>query len=143
MILITKDKLDSEIVRQRISKDTNGAVCMFLGTTRSTHQGRDVMYLEYETYYEMAEKKLIDISKDIYDKWQLDDVAYLHRIGRVDIGEISLIVGVAAPHRKEAFLACQYSVDLIKKIVPIWKKEVYVDGEVWIGTPEDTAMRNF
>ena len=91
----------------------------------------------------IIQKKLIDISKDIYDKWQLDDVAYLHRIGRVDIGEISLIVGVAAPHRKEAFLACQYSVDLIKKIVPIWKKEVYVDGEVWIGTPEDTAMRNF
>ncbi len=143
MILITQDKLDSERVRQKISKDTNGAVCMFLGTTRSTHRGRDVMYLEYETYYEMAEKKLTDISKDIYDKWQLDDVAYLHRIGRVDIGEISLIVGIAAPHRKEAFLACQYSVDLIKKIVPIWKKEVYVGGEVWIGTPEDIAMRNF
>jgi molybdopterin synthase catalytic subunit len=143
LILITQDKLDSERVRQKISKDTNGAVCMFLGTTRSTHRGRDVMYLEYETYYEMAEKKLTDISKDIYDKWQLDDVAYLHRIGRVDIGEISLIVGIAAPHRKEAFLACQYSVDLIKKIVPIWKKEVYVGGEVWIGTPEDIAMRNF
>ena len=142
MILITQDKLDSEVVRQKISKDTNGAVCIFLGSTRSTHQGRDVMYLEYETYHKMAEKKLIDISNEIYDKWQLYDVAYLHRIGRVDIGEISLIVGIAAPHSKEAFLACQYSVDLIKKTVPIWKKEVYVGGEVWIGTPEDMAMRN-
>ena len=101
------------------------------------------MYPNFQNGLTQIEKKLIDISKDIYDKWQLDDVAYLHRIGRVDIGEISLIVGIAAPHRKEAFLACQYSVDLIKKIVPIWKKEVYVDGEVWIGTPEDTAMRNF
>ena len=66
MILITQDKLDSEVVRQKISKDTNGAVCIFLGSTRSTHQGRDVMYLEYETYHKMAEKKLIDISNEIY-----------------------------------------------------------------------------
>jgi molybdopterin synthase catalytic subunit len=95
--------------------------------------GKSVLYLEYEAYEPMALKKLSEIADEVTEKWGIEDVAIVHRIGRLEIEDVSLVVAIASPHRKEAFQACGYVVDRIKEDVPIWKKEVFEDGEVWVG----------
>ena len=132
MIEVTHDVLHPERITARVRADGNGAVVTFLGVTRDTNEGRKVLYLDYEAYQPMAEKKLAEIADEIRGRWNAQDVAIAHRLGRLRIGEVSLVVAVASPHRKEAFEACQYSVDRIKQIVPIWKKEFFEGGEVWI-----------
>ena len=122
-------------------RDTNGAVLTFLGTTRSFTRGRRVLHLEYEAYRPMADNKLAEIADEIRERWDVEDVAIAHRLGRLEIGDISLVVAVASPHRERAFEACQYSVDRIKQIVPIWKKEYFEGGEVWVGSQEDDHLR--
>ena len=133
MILITREPLDPEAITATVRKDTNGGVVTFLGTTRNDSDGRRVLYLEYEAYEGMAEKMLGRIAGEIRQRWGITDVSIAHRFGRLEIGEISLVVAVASPHRGEAFQACQYVVDRVKQNVPIWKKEVFEDGEVWVG----------
>ena len=132
MIEITDQPLDSERVTKLIRRDSNGAVVTFLGTTRDHFEGKRVLRLEYEAYYEMALKKLEEIRREMQEEFGVEDVAISHRTGVVDIGDISLIVAVAAPHRKEAFYACHKVVDRVKEVVPIWKKEVYEDGSRWV-----------
>ena len=139
MIEITHEPLDPEAITAKVGKNSNGAVVTFLGTTRSFTGNRKVLHLEYEAYQPMADKMLAEIVDEIRQRWSLEDVAVAHRLGRLEIGEISLVVAVASPHRKEAFAACQYSVDRIKQIVPIWKKEFFEDGEVWVGSHEEVA----
>ena len=141
MIDITYNALDPEAVTAKVRRDTNGAVITFLGTTRSFTGERRVLHLEYEAYRPMADNKLADIASEIRQRWHVQDVAISHRLGRLEIGDISLVVAVASPHRKDAFEACQYSVDRIKQIVPIWKKEYFEGGEVWVGSQEDTQAR--
>ena len=137
MIEITHEPLDPEAITAKVKKDSNGAVVTFLGTTRDFNHGRRVLRLEYEAYRPMADKKLAEIVDEIRERWPIEDVAIAHRLGPLEIGDISLVVAVAAPHRKEAFAACQYSVDRIKQMVPIWKKEHFEGGEVWVGSQED------
>lgn len=137
MIEITYQPLDPEAITARVRKDSNGAVVTFLGTTRDQTANRKVLFLEYEAYRPMADAKLAEIVQEIRARWKVEDVAIAHRLGRLEIGEISLVVAVAAPHRKEAFAACAYSVDRIKQIVPIWKKEFFEGGEVWVGSQEE------
>ena len=137
MIHITHEPLDPESITAKVSGDSNGAVLTFLGTTRNVTRDRKVLYLEYEAYRPMADKMLAEIAAEMKRKWPVEDVAIAHRLGRLEIGETSLVVAVAAGHRKEAFAACQYSVDRIKQIVPIWKKEFFEDGEVWVGSQAD------
>ena len=132
MIEITDQPLDAERVTNLVRRDSNGAVVTFLGTTRDDFEGKRVLRLEYEAYYDMALKKLEEIRREMQEEFGVEDVAISHRTGVVDIGEISLIVAVAAPHRKEAFYACHKVVDRVKEIVPIWKKEVYEDGSRWV-----------
>ena len=132
MIEVTHEPLDSEVVTRKVVKDTNGAVVTFLGTTRDNFEGKRVITLEYEAFEEMAVKKLEEIRQGLMAEFQIEDVAIAHRIGRVDIGQISLVVAVASPHRKEAFLACHEAVDRLKSTVPIWKKEIYEDGSRWV-----------
>ena len=132
MIDITHLPLDPEGVTAKVRKDTNGAVVTFLGTTRNNFEGKRVVTLEYEAFEEMALKKLEEIRQELMAEFTIEDVAISHRIGRVDIGEISLVVAVASPHRKEAFLACHQAVDRLKETVPIWKKEVYEEGSRWV-----------
>ena len=132
MIEITDQPLDPERVTNLVRQDGNGAVVTFLGTTRDNFDGKRVLRLEYEAYYGMALKKLEEICREMREEFGVDDVAISHRTGLVDIGQISLIVAVAAPHRKEAFDACHKVVDRVKEIVPIWKKEVYEDGSRWV-----------
>ena len=141
MIEITNEPLDPEAITARVRRPANGAVVTFLGTTRGNTGDRKVLHLEYEAYVPMAEKKLAEIAQEMRDRFNVDDVAIAHRLGRLEIEEISLVVAVASAHRKDAFAACQYSVDRIKQTVPIWKKEYFEGGEVWIESPEDVAAR--
>ena len=132
MIELTTDPLNPEKITAQVRRDTNGAVVTFLGATRNNFQGKQVITLEYEAYEEMALKKLGEVREELQAQFDLEDIAISHRIGTVPIGEISLVVAVASPHRKEAFQACQAAVDRIKEIVPIWKKEVYEEGSRWV-----------
>ena len=132
MIAITANPLDQERITAKLRKDTNGAVVTFLGTTRVFSEGKRVVKLEYEAYEEMALKKLEEIRQEMQAEFGIEDIAISHRIGPVDIGQISLVVAVASPHRKEAFLACHKIVDRVKEIVPIWKKEIFEDGARWV-----------
>lgn len=132
MIEITYQPLDPDRITAEVRQDTNGAVVTFLGTTRNYSEGKRVVKLEYEAYEDMALKKLEEIRQEMRAEFEVEDIAIAHRIGPVDIGQISLVVAVASPHRKEAFLACHQVVDRIKEIVPIWKKEVFEDGSRWV-----------
>ncbi|PKB73082.1 MAG: hypothetical protein BZY75_03735 [SAR202 cluster bacterium Io17-Chloro-G7] len=132
MIELAHEPLNPEKVTSKIRRDTNGAVVTFLGTTRNNFQGKQVLTLEYEAYEEMALKKLGEVRAELQAEFELEDIAISHRIGTVPIGEISLVVAVASPHRKLAFEACQQAVDRIKEVVPIWKKEVYEEGSRWV-----------
>ena len=141
MIEITYDALDPEAITDRVRSGSAGAVITFLGTTRDNTADRDVLYLEYEAYEPMAEKKLAEVAQEMMDRWPLTGVAISHRLGRLEITDISLVVAVASQHRGYAFEAAQYSVDRLKQVVPIWKKEFFQGGEVWVESPEDVAMR--
>ena len=132
MIELTYDILNPERVTALVRNDTNGAVVTFLGTTRNNFQGRRVVTLEYEAFEEMAVKKLEEIRQEIRAEFSIEDIAIAHRIGLVPIGEVSLVVAVASPHRVEAFHACHKAVDRLKETVPIWKKEVFEDGSRWV-----------
>lgn len=133
MIKVTRQELAPQPITASVRRDTNGAVVTFLGATRRSSQGKEVLYLEYEAYEPMALKELEQIKREVASRWDIDDIAIAHRVGRLEIGDISLVVAVASPHRKEAFEACHYVVDRIKETVPIWKKEVFEDGEAWVG----------
>ena len=136
MIEITREPLNPEQITAKVRKKTNGAVVTFLGTTRLYAEGRKVVHLEYEAYEQMALKEMEAIRQEIRNEWGIEDVAMVHRIGRVDIGEISMVVVVASPHRKEAFQACHRIVDRIKETVTIWKKEFFEDGARWVACEE-------
>ena len=132
MIEITEQQLDSEKITNLVRRDSNGAVVTILGNTRDNFEGKGVIRLEYEAYVKMAVKKLEEIRQEMMKQFGIKDIAISHRIGIVDIGETSLVVAVASPHRTEAFQACHKVVDRVKEIVPIWKKEVYADGSRWV-----------
>src|SRR5262249_28712215 len=110
------------------------AVATFIGTTRNNNEGRRVIALDYEAYPEMAEKELIRLGEEARRKWQICRMAIVHRVGPVQIAEPSVMIAVSAAHREAAFAACRFAIEEIKKTVPIWKKEVYEGGEIWIGT---------
>ena len=114
-----------------------GATVTFVGTTRDNTAGRRVLFLEYEAYRPMADEQLARVADEMRDRWDLTGVAIHHRLGKLAIGEASLVVAVSSAHRKEAFEACHYSIDRIKQIVPIWKKEFFEGGEVWVGSQSD------
>ena len=116
-----------------------GAVNLFVGTTRvDESDGNSVEYLEYEAYRPMADKKLEEIGAEIRGRWPVGHVAIVHRLGRVDPGESSVAIVVASPRRGPAFEACRYAIERIKEIVPIWKREVWSDGYVWVGSQVGT-----
>ena len=136
MIEVSRLSLDPDQITSLVRKDTNGAVVTFLGTTRDNFQSKRVLTLEYEAFEEMALKKMEEIRRELQAEFNIDDVAISHRIGAVPIGQISLVVAVASPHRKEAFLACHKAVDRVKEIVPIWKKEIFEEGSRWVASED-------
>ena len=133
MIHITSEPLNPEAITNTVRKNSNGAVLTFLGITRNFSEGRNVLYLEYEAYQPMAQNMLLQIKSEVNAHWNIEDMAIAHRIGHLDVGDISLIVAIGSPHRKEALEASEYAIDRIKQIVPIWKKEVFEGGEEWLG----------
>ena len=132
MIDIVETDLELEPLVQCVRKNSNGAVVTFLGVVRGFSRGRNVLYLEYEAYRDMAIRKMHQVADEVREKWVIDDIAMLHRVGHLEVGERSVAIAVGAPHRKAAFEACEYAIDRLKEIVPIWKKEVWEGGEAWI-----------
>ncbi len=133
MIEITSSPIIAQPVIDSVRKNTHDAVVTFVGTVRNNSEGKQVLYLEYEAYPAMAEKKLNEIAKEIQTRWGIGDIAVVHRVGRLEIGDIAIVIAIGSPHWQEAFEACQYAIDRIKEAVPIWKKEFYEDGSAWIG----------
>lgn len=113
----------------------DGAVCLFLGVVRNENAGRPVRHLEYEAFDEMARPMLEDLAAEARRRFAVTDVHIVHRLGRMEIGETSVAIAVASPHRGAAFDACRHVIDTLKKTVPIWKKEFYADGAVWLEGP--------
>jgi molybdopterin synthase catalytic subunit len=146
MFKIVDEPIDATRLGELVRTEADGAVCIFLGVARKFSRGREVVHLEYEAYPEMAEKKMAEIGDEIKAKFGVERVAILHRTGVLKIGEASVGIAIATPHRGESFEACQYAIDRLKEVVPIWKKEVWSNGEQWIGwdgnVPEGLAAPN-
>ena len=131
--LVTGEPLDLAAAVAEVASADAGAVATFVGTVRRSSRGRDVLYLEYEAYEEMAEPMLHRLGDELKKKYGLSDVAIHHRIGRVEIGEPSVVIAVSSPHRAASLDACREAIDTLKESIPLWKKEVYAGGEEWIG----------
>lgn len=112
--------------------DADGALCVFVGTVRDLNRGRRVLRLEYEAYESMALPLMEEIAAETRRRWPVTAVRIVHRLGALAIGDASVAVAVASPHRDEAFAACRYAIDTLKQTVPIWKKEFYADGSAWL-----------
>lgn len=134
---ITEEPLDTRAIESLVADPGSGAIVTFTGTVRNTARGKAVTELDYEAYAPAAEKMLRRIGDEIYERWAISRVAIVHRIGKLTVGEASVVIAVSAPHREEAFEACRYAIARIKEIVPIWKKEHYADGAAWIGSEAD------
>ena len=131
---ITDQPINMQELADFVADPAAGAMATFVGMTRNTNEGRKVVRLEYECYPGMAEKEMMKIAEEALSRWPIRKVAMLHRIGRVDIGEASVAIAVSSGHRHAAFEACHYAINQLKEIVPIWKKELYDGGELWIGS---------
>jgi MoaE-MoaD fusion protein len=130
---LSESALDLAAAVAEVETAEAGAIATFTGTTRIHSRGRTVQHLDYEAYPGMAERVMAEIAEALKAKYELCDVAIHHRVGRVEVGERSVVIAVSAPHRRDALAACQDAIDTLKERVPLWKKEVYEGGEEWIG----------
>jgi molybdopterin synthase catalytic subunit len=134
MFRVTTEALKLQELVDFVTDPEAGAIATFIGTTRNNNEGRKVIALDYDAYPEMAAKELTRLGEEARKKWQICRMAIVHRIGPVQITEPSVMIAVSAAHREAAFAACRFAIEEIKRTVPIWKKEVYEGGEIWIGT---------
>jgi molybdopterin synthase catalytic subunit len=133
MIALTHDVIDYASLTDRVCRPGCGGVVLFLGTVRDLTGDVRTIALEYESYGPMAEKKLAEVEAEVRAKWPVGDVAIVHRLGRLTVGEVSVAIAVSCPHRADAFEACRYAIDRVKELVPIWKQEQAPSGErEWI-----------
>jgi molybdopterin synthase catalytic subunit len=133
MIEITDQPIDYAAVTERVRSPRAGAVCVFLGTVREFTGERRTVALEYESFEEMALKKLDELEHEARRRWPVIELALVHRVGDLALGEVSVAVAVSCPHRHESFEACRWLIDTLKQVVPIWKKEVWDDGtKEWV-----------
>jgi molybdopterin synthase catalytic subunit/molybdopterin converting factor small subunit len=130
---LSADRLSLDAAVDEVRSDRAGAIATFIGTTRVQSRGRTVLHLDYEAYEEMAEQVMAETANGLKRRHDLCEIAIHHRIGRVDIGEASVVIAVSAPHRQDALAACKEAIDTLKEQVPLWKKEFYEGGEEWIG----------
>lgn len=130
MARLTRERID--LAALLAAGPADGAVCLFVGVVRNENAGRRVSHLEYEAYEDMALPLMEQIAAEAARRWPVTDVRVVHRLGQLEIGEPSVAVAVASPHRPEAFAACRYVIDTLKATVPIWKKEFYENGAVWL-----------
>src|ERR1041384_3078606 len=134
MFRLSHSRLELQPLIDFVTDPEAGAIATFIGTTRNNNEGRKVIALDYEAYPEMAEKELARVGEEAKNRWPICRMAIVHRLGPVQITEPSVIIAVSSAHREGAFAACRFAIEEIKRIVPIWKKEVYEGGEIWIGT---------
>jgi len=137
MLRIVDSRISLDQLVAHVSVPDAGAIATFLGTTRASNRGRRVVDLEYEAYETMAVAEFEKIAAEARSRWALCELAIVHRIGTVPIGETSVAIAVSAPHRAEAIEACRFAIDRLKHVAPIWKKERFEGGEVWIGSLAD------
>ena len=131
--LLSTEPLDLRAAVAEVESEDAGAVATFIGTVRRRSRGRAVLYLEYEAYEEMAEQMLRTLAAELKARHTLTEIAIHHRVGRVEIGEPSVVIAVSSPHRAASLDACREAIDTLKETIPLWKKEVYAGGEEWIG----------
>ncbi|MBI3195135.1 MAG: molybdenum cofactor biosynthesis protein MoaE [Ignavibacteriae bacterium] len=132
MITIVQDSINIQEVITSVIDSGAGGIDVFIGITRDNANGKKVLWLEYEAYEPMALKTMEQIVDEARERWSVKKISIVHRVGRVDIGEASIVIAVSSAHRKEAFEACRFLIDRLKHIVPIWKKEFFEDGSVWV-----------
>ena len=138
---MSADLLDIQILESPLSQidcyqfihsEAAGGNVLFIGTVRNQTQGKKVVQLEFESFVPMAIKEMTKIAESILERWRATKVSFHHRVGTLQLGESAVTIAVSCPHRKAAFDACQYGIDTLKETVPIWKKEIFEDGEVWV-----------
>lgn len=146
LILLVDKTIDADALIRHVRTGADGAIVTFDGCVRNQSHGRSTLHLDYEAYESMALAKMREIAAEARAKFAIDRVAVAHRLGRLEIGETSVFIAVSAPHRAAAFDACRYTIDTLKRSVPIWKKEYFEDGAVWADgelppIPQDTQTR--
>lgn len=141
MVELTDEIIDYQQLTEKVRSDQAGAVVLFLGTVREMTQGRQTIALDYDAFPEMAIAKMEELEADVRDRWPVTDVGIIHRIGHLELGEISVAVAVSSPHRELAFEAGKYLIDTLKITVPVWKKENWADGTTeWVHPGTGEAM---
>ena len=142
---IVTEPIDLNALVARVASPGAGGIATFLGVVRDNSLGRKVLYLFYEAYPPMAVKELERLEAEVRGRWEIEAIAIAHRIGRLEIGEASVAIAAASPHRGEAFAACRYAIERIKQIVPIWKREFFEGGDAWVegatADPSDERAR--
>ncbi|MDP4084196.1 MAG: molybdenum cofactor biosynthesis protein MoaE [Bacillota bacterium] len=136
---ISKEAIDIQAIINKVVRRDVGAITTFIGTVRELTKGKKTLFLIYEAYESMAVKKLEQIGKEIEERWQGSVVAITHRVGRLEITDVAVVIAVSTPHRADAYEANRYAIERIKEIVPIWKKEHWEDGESWMGNQLETV----
>jgi molybdopterin synthase catalytic subunit len=133
MIRLTTDPIDHNALTEQVRRPDCGAVVTFLGTVRDLTDGRVTVALDYDAYPGMAEKKMAAIEADTRSRWPVGGMMMVHRLGHLEVGDVSVAVAISCPHRGQAFDACRYAIDQLKEFVPIWKKENWADGSTeWV-----------
>jgi molybdopterin synthase catalytic subunit len=133
MVELVRDVIHYHTLTELVCRTDCGAVVTFLGTVRDLTDGRTTVALDYEAYAEMAEKKMAEIEEETRSRWPVGDMMIVHRLGHLEVGDVSVAVAVSCPHRAQAFEACRYAIDRLKELVPIWKKENWADGSTeWV-----------
>jgi MoaE-MoaD fusion protein len=137
---ITADRIDAQALSAKLVEGRDGAVVTFDGVVRNNSKGRETLYLEYEGYEPMAVEVMARIGREAAAAHEISRIGIIHRVGRLEIGETSIVVVVTSPHRKAAFEACADAMDRVKKLVPVWKKEHFADGETWVEGAWDDSV---
>jgi molybdopterin synthase catalytic subunit len=133
MIRLSAEPIDYHALTEQVRRNDCGAVVTFLGTVRELTADRVTVALDYEAYPNMAEKKMAEIEQEVRTRWPIGELMMVHRLGHLELGDISVVVAVSCPHRAQAFEACRYAIDRLKELVPIWKKENWADGTTeWV-----------
>jgi molybdopterin synthase catalytic subunit len=141
---LTDAPIRPDTLHDLVLNNHDGAITTFAGVVRDNTKGRSTQHLVYDAYKEMAEKKMREIGEELKARWEIDCVGMLHGTGKMEIGDISVLIAISSPHRKASLEACHYAIDRLKETVPIWKKEVWEDGEAWIegdpSSPQPASM---
>ncbi len=132
MVELVSETISVDKILWQVEDQSTGAVSIFMGRVRNRANGREVKEMDYEAYAEMVIKQMGEIEREAKNRWPVKKIVIVHRTGRLQLGELSVVIAVACPHRKEAFEACRFAIDKLKDTVPIWKKEYFVDGESWV-----------